>query len=530
MSLERSSTRISPLAFWMESSAVLLFVNKAILRLGDTFAGHDQSWYLVAAQRLLSGAELYGPQLRETNPPLILWFSTLSVLLARWLHLNPVIAFYSVTMAAIFACMCWCIRIAHLHAARMSAAFPGLLACAIVYAEFRADVPDFGQREQLVVILMLPYILAAASGAASRLHLAERCALGVVAALAVCFKPHYALVIVGLELFLALYTRSLRRALSPELLSLAGSGILYLILVHLLTPRYGREIVPLLVDTYWAYGTKSTLALAYSQRGITLFTLAALLASITLRKVLYLPATAMALLVCSLAASIAYDIQHTAWTYHEYPHRTFFLLAVFYLAIDILCHLINKLQANRPLSMRFAAGLIALEACLIAFHLSRLLPVQTDVSNPSLDRFFAKENPHSTVLVLSTNAGVISSVFQRGLNWGSGSPCLWLLPAVIQNQRGPTGPPVPFKRLPQDTVANLADLQRSQTTGDLNHWQPSTVLVEHCTVHHPCQAIEGKDVDLLAWLLESPHFADAWSHYEKQPGAPPFFDLYVRTR
>ena len=528
MPLERPSTRISPLAFWMEASAVLLFVNKAILRLGDTFVGHDQSWYLVAAQRLLSGTELYGPQLRETNPPLIVWFSTLPVLLARCLHIGPVVAFYSIILATIFACMCWCIRIAHLYSARISSAFPGLLACAIVYAEFRTDVPDFGQREQLVVTLMLPYVLAAASGMANRLRLGERCALGVVAALAVCFKPHYALVVVGLELFLALYTRSLRRAHSPEVLSVAGSGILYVILVHLLTPRYAREIVPLLIDTYWAYGTKSALALAYGQRWITLFTVAAVLVCITFRKVLYDPATAIALLVCSLAASLAYEIQHTDWTYHEYPHRTFFLLAVFYIGIDILCHLINKLQANRLLTMRFAAGLVALQAGLIAIHLYRLFPVQTDVSNPSLDRFFATEVPRSTVLVLSTSVGTISSVFQRNLNWGSGSPGLWLLPAVIQNQRGPTGPPVPFKRLPPDTVTRLADLQRSQAAEDLNHWQPSTVLVQQCTVAHPCQAIEGKDVDLLAWLLESRRFADAWSHYQRKPGAPPFFDLYAR--
>jgi hypothetical protein len=44
-------------------------------------------------------------------------------------------------------------------------------------------------------------------------------------------------------------------------------------------------------------------------------------------------------------------------------------------------------------------------------------------------------------------------------------------------------------------------------------------------VQHPCQAIEGNDVDLLAWVVERPHFADAWSHCEKPTDAPPFFDL-----
>jgi hypothetical protein len=115
------------------------------------------------------------------------------------------------------------------------------------------------------------------------------------------------------------------------------------------------------------------------------------------------------------------------------------------------------------------------------------------------------------------------------LNWSSRFPALWMLPAIIQNEQGATGPPAPFKKLPALTLARLADLQRTETVEDLNYWKPSVVLVEHCTVDDPCQSLEDKNFDMAAWFLQSPAFADAWSHYQRQQSLPSF-DLYTRIR
>jgi hypothetical protein len=92
-----------------------------------------------------------------------------------------------------------------------------------------------------------------------------------------------------------------------------------------------------------------------------------------------------------------------------------------------------------------------------------------------------------------------------------------MLPAIVQNELGPTGGPAPFKRLSPETVARLAALQRTESAEDLNYWRPSVVLVEQCNLKHSCQGIEGKDFNMVSWFLQSPEFATVWSHYQRQP-------------
>ncbi len=239
--------------------------------------GHDQSSYLFEAQRLLSGVEPYGPHLTEVSPPLIIWFSALPVLLARSIHGSPVLFLRLLVTAMIFVSVAWCVRLLRRGDTMTNPYSVGLLACAMLAIEFCIGPYNFGQREHLLIILLLPYILAVASGAVYRLSFAERCGLGVAAGIAIWFKPQDTLVLVGLELFLALRARGLRRVLTPEFLALVLTSSLVLTLVRLTAPLYFRVTLPLLVDTYWAFGTMNALPLALSQRGYMLQVLIMLL-------------------------------------------------------------------------------------------------------------------------------------------------------------------------------------------------------------------------------------------------------------
>jgi hypothetical protein len=530
---QRSTTGIFPLtvlALFTLALVFLFFVHQVAL-LFAVPTGHDQSWYLFAAKRLLSGAKLYGPQIAETNPPLIVWFSLLPLLFARLIHGSATVALRLLVLIIIFGSVVWCIRILRLKVVKTNHVVLGLLACATLYVEFNVGSYDFGQREQLFVILALPYILWASTGKYRGLTIVERCALGLAAGLAICFKPHYLLLFIGLELVLAIRTRSLRRALAPEFLTVLFSCCLYVLLVLTITPLYARETIPLLIDTYWAYGPYSVLALALLNKKIALLTLLVLLSLVGLRRFLSNPETTGTVLVCGIFASIAFGIQHTNWAYHMYPCKALIQFAALYLLIDLLRPVICSLMEDSRLSRRFAfvtLGLMAIPLGAIATHPRRLIPVAFPSAYPELDQIFSQYKAPTTAYVFSTRVSPFASVFRSGLEWGSRFPALWMLPAIIQNERGRTGAPVQFKSLPRDTVARLALLQRNETTEDLNYWRPSVILVEHCDLEHFCQAVEGKNFDIISWFIQSPEFAAAWSHYQRREG-PPHFDLYIRT-
>lgn len=493
--------------------------------------GHDQTSYLFEAQRLLAGAEPYGPHLSETNPPLIIWFSVLPVLFARWMHGSPALFLRLPVMAMIFGSVVWCIGILRRGAALTNAAALGLLGCAMLAIEFRTGTYDFAQREHLLIILLLPYLLATATRAVHHLSFAERCALGIAAGIAIWFKPHDILVLVALELFLAFRTRSLRRIRTPEFLSLFLTSSLILLLVRVFTPLYISNTFPLLLDTYWALGTRSTFALALSLSGYTLTVLLMLLACFLLRGFLRDPATPIALLAASIGASFAYDLQHTDWKYHRYPHQALLLLALAYLITDLLYPVIVRLASDPHFIRRMtlvSSGLMAVLLCAIAIHPRLVVPDPSRLQGVELDQFLSQYKPSTTVYIFSTSVAPLASAYNQSLNWGSRFAHLWMLPAIIQNELGPTGSPALFKRLSAETMARLASLQRTQSAEDLNHWRPSVVLVQQCNLTSPCQGIDGKNFNMIPWFLKNPEFAAEWSHYQRQPGAPANFDLYTR--
>ena len=533
MNLEKTSAGQFPtLKIFLTCGAFVLFG----LYLSRSFVkplGHDQSSYLFEAQRMLQGFEPYGPHLTEVSPPVIIWFSALPVLLSHWLHASPVFFFRLLVIALIFGSVGWCAKILQRNPAFSDPISVALLSFTILAIEFSTGTYDSGQREHLLIILLLPYILATLTGATNRLSVAERCALGVAAGIAIWFKPQQTLILVALELFLAVRARSLRRIFAPEFLALLLASLLILGLVRLIAPKYFSVTIPLLVDTYWAFGTNSTLDLALSLKRYMLFVLWLLLICYFLRSSLRDPATTIGLLVCSIAASFAFDIQHTIWGYHLYPHQALFNLAFAYLFIDLLHPAIIRFSSNTHLvrwSLIAASCGMAVLLCAVAIHPRLVLADAKGNQGDDLDHFLTRYNPSTTVTIYSTGEGGLYHAYNHGFVWGSRFAHLWMLPAIIQNELGPTGPPAPFKRLSSQRLATLSDLQRNEAAEDLNYWKPAVVLVEQCSVANPCQGIEGKNFDEMAWFQQSPEFTEAWSHYQRQPEAPPSYNLYTRIK
>ncbi len=251
----------------------------------------------------------------------------------------------------------------------------------------------------------------------------------------------------------------------------------------------------------------NTLALALSLRDYTLFVAVMLLAILLLRKSLHDPATSVTLLMCSVAASFAYDIQHTDWPYHAYPHQALLELALAYLLIDLLCPVVSRLASDSRLINRMAlvaSALMAVLLCFIAVHPHILHSNPKRLEGNELDRILSQYKPSTTVYVFSTSEAAQASAYNHGLNWGSRFAHLWMLPAIIQNELGPTGPPAPFKRLPPEKLATLASLQRTESAEDLDYWRPSVVLVQQCTVERPCQGLDGKNFNMVPWFQQGP--------------------------
>lgn len=492
--------------------------------------GHDQISYLCEARRFLSGAEIYGSHLVDSNPPVIIWFSCIPVLFGKWAGVADTVLFRLLIGALIAGSVAWCIQILR-HGGVLGGGYViALLGLAILVVESDIWFYDFGQREHLFVIFAIPYLLAVATGATDRLSRAERCALGVAAALAVWFKPHEVLVLAALELFLWARWRSLRRLRSPEMMAFIMTCLAILAVVGLATPLYFTKILPVLSDTYWGMGTSTVRGLARSIRGYSMVVFLALALCFLLRRKLRDWGTTAALLLCSFAGSIAYDVQHTDWPYHRYPYKALLLLAIAYLLLDVFSGVIGRLvqEPRRAKAIGWATlGATALYICALPVY-PRLWNKRGEAPEEKI-ALLTQLPPSTTVYVFSTSVPPLAWAYTHHLNWGSRFAHLWMLPAIIQNELGRTDPWVPFKKLSPERLAALSTLQRTESAEDLGYFKPAIVLVQHCTIEKPCQGIEGKNFDMLAWFMKSPEFAAQWAHYQPMSSVE-HFDAYRRVK
>ena len=540
-------------------------------------AGHDQLWFLLMARRWLGGAQLYGPQIFDSNPPAIVWLSALPALLSRALHLPATFVAKSlVLLAEAAACLLSLsfLRRGHLatlsQPSRRSYELPALLFAAIVLF---CIVParDFGQRDQMLSFLILPYVLAAAATLKPvphqhRLTLA-RSAAGILAAAGICLKPHYALIPVAVELALLLLTNRkletgrpeapeppapvsasnyspqqtrsvprLRRLLRPEPVLILLIGLAYLAAIHHFTPFYFTVALPILRDTYWAIGHLSLAALAF--QALELCILAAIAFTLfLLRK----PRshTTLLLLVAASAATVVYFIQGTGWYYQQLPAIALFGSA---LALELL----DILQApadRRPLELPTWATPATAALCIVAIALTTYFtgspftrarayaPVFADPAVPAA-AFFTSLAPHTPVAILTTSVEAAMMPLQRfDLTWAQRTDNLWLLPAILRSEN-PTPSQAALHKIPPARVAALDALQHRWMLEDLTRWRPQLILVARCEdpqVH--CQELEdrrlqGKPENLLAWFLRDPGFRVLWTHYTFA-GSRGAFDAYT---
>lgn len=311
--MKRTATLAALLLFVLGAWAVFAFP-----------AHHDTAWLLHVARRVLGGGRLYHDVV-EINPPLIIWIAALPAAIGRVTGTWDMLVFRALVLvlAAIT------LLVAH---RSLRALLPGGTAAAdvlllpLVYLLVTWPGLEFGQREHLAILLVLPYVLGgvrtvqAASNDGTR---ATRVLAGSAAAIGFALKPHFLLAWIACELVLAGYTRarSLRRTEHVALLAslaLYGAAILlfardYLALAAMAAPLYG------------GFARATPLAMLLAPPALT--TAAVLIAWLSLRPRLAGIRPLGDVLAAMVAAfAMAVLVQAKGWGYHWIPSVTLALL------------------------------------------------------------------------------------------------------------------------------------------------------------------------------------------------------------
>lgn len=234
-------------------AAVTLLVALYAIAVSRLLPGNvDVSWLLTVGDRVLNGERLY-VDVAEANPPFSTWLYLPFLIVERLTGLSAEL-WVGLGMAVLAIGSVWLSARILVRADQTLTRFVWAVPV-LVFLLLALSPADFGQREQIAVICLLPWLaLLAARDRTADFRAgstAERLAAGLGTAIFVMIKPPFSVLALAVPvLVLAAQRRSARPLLTTENVFGAVLTVAYLIALVVFVRPFFTDVLPLLREVY----------------------------------------------------------------------------------------------------------------------------------------------------------------------------------------------------------------------------------------------------------------------------------------
>ncbi|HKS18530.1 MAG TPA: hypothetical protein VJS63_04895 [Bradyrhizobium sp.] len=466
----RGSWTMTPL-----HAVVAIFVLAIALR-GVLPFNVDVSWWLIVCERMLDGQRLY-VDILETNPPMAGSVYMVGVVLARAIQMRPEVVTNGLIFLMIAASLALTWR-----ALRFSSLRDRAGGAAAVWATALLTILpmyDFGQREHLALVVMLPalavYILRA-----NRERVAPSAILiaGLCAATTMNFKPYFVFGVGFCILTAAAQARDWRVLFAPENWIAAALVVIHALCIVAFYPEYFTLIYPLVRDVYLLL--KAPLLPIVLTSATTLWLLAMMVVLALQSRRQKVDSAALVIMAGSLGFAISFFLQGKGWGYHAYPMVALGLLSAGW---AIAAGGEEQVASRR---LRAGAGLVV----ALAFA-NACLWFNASVDMRRVQEEVAVIGPRPKILMLSA-AAVIGHPMVRELGgtWVSRQEALWVREIVRRALRDGT-----IDQAAADRLAGYVARERAGLIEDFKKQPPDVVV------------IDNQDSDWGSWAAADPELS-----------------------
>jgi hypothetical protein len=468
---------------------------------------HDVAWLLHAAGRVLAGDTLY-VDVVETNPPLIVWLNFAPIFFARAAGISEILAF-RLLMLLVVACSLmlsgWTLR-------RILPDRPAgrrLILALSFFLLLPLTGYDFGEREHLLLALVWPYLLMASGRAMGRPIVGGMPWIaGGLAGVGIALKPHYVLLWVAVEGYLAWARRGWRAWLRPEAPAIAAVGMAYAIAVVAITPDY-LGLVRWARSVY-AFSGPVTFSSMMAETA-ALVSLVAWLGFAFVRPRGKYRASCEVALVANISLLSIAIVQYKGYHYHFYPPLASAMLLLGLLFIESRGLGAPRSKIAGVLCGGLAAAL-AIQAAVDQVVESRLWKGHPDRSEMPLGRMARLAKDHAKGgSIFTFSAAVVDSfplVTYSGVGWASRHPCLWFLPGLYSEYYGASRT---LKYHPMEAMSDTERFLFNTVVDDLLKDRPALLFVDEA--EHKV-AFPWQRFDYLEYFSRDPRFAAFLRQYE----------------
>jgi hypothetical protein len=401
---------------WRLLTAVLLMAALALLLLDPLAINHDAAACLQVGDLLLAGRALY-VDISASNPPLIYYLNVIPAALARSLGwpLAPTFLFgvWLLTVLSVIATgrlVAKAFGAGSVHAGLVPAA---LAACSL----WLLQRGDYGQREHLFVLALLPYYalrFCREEGRGAGRAAAITC--GVVGAIGACLKPHFLAAALAPEVYWMATRRSWRPTFPPELVAFAATGLAYGAFFALMPAAVHAFLfersLPLTWHGYAAYNAPILTMIA--DVGVWLPPCACLLVFAAGDRNRMVLRFARPLAIAGFVLILGYFAQHKGWSYHPIPAYAIVFVMVALAAGELLDPAgvtPTSAHATRALSLRVVCGILVAMLAVETVTAVKLVAggrftsalARLEAVDPLASAIASHTAPRESVLVMSTS-------------------------------------------------------------------------------------------------------------------------------
>lgn len=354
----------------------------------------DAALFLIAGRLILEGNTPYVDFI-ELNPPLIYYFNVIPNFVARLLAVNAIPVFTLIVFGLIIWSILTSYQLLTRHPDPVEKTTIAAIAFAVALSSFRLLIKnDYGQREHLFITLFLPMFVLRWQRYHGRTFNAVLAAfIGVMNSLGTCFKPHFLLAPISVEIYWLLKYRRPCYLFSPEMIGFASFGIVYA-LHFLLIPAEMRdgyiEFMRFIIQQrrYRVFGDWTIVDLALRQANVLVIGLVPLV--VRRRDATRVWSLLESFGILALAGVGICAIQRRGYYYHEIPAETAALLMASVALFEVPTPLITRISASGT-RLRASLRLINLPRLLLQIGLLLIFLYWSGVSIPNLQGLIQRQ-------------------------------------------------------------------------------------------------------------------------------------------
>lgn len=469
---------------------------------------HDTSVILYISKLWLEGGRLYVDAI-DINTPLVFVLHLLPEIIAKATGIpgtTVLIGLLGLGIAGSFI-TCRLVLAASLDPAHATA--DALLPLLLLFLLIIYPNNMFSQREHIMLVLAMPYLLVASGRAnGDGLSARMRTITGLLAGFGFAMKPYF----LGIPLLVELYVLS-QRGWRQSLADPAAWAVLAVCVGHaffavIVTPEYFTVVMPLARAFYSEVSQWSWLDLAISANlgpPTVILPLLGIAAFLAVRSHL-----ARVIFMAGIGGLISAYAQSKGWPYHTLPAQALTLLLAGVIIAHVMDHAVWPKRGDTRPAKLFAAALMLLVFYQESLH-SRPFFKQLEYQGSELQRLMEivrEEIRNDRILVLSPGIYPhFPMINYLGLHMTMRFESMWL----IQGAYAECQELAPLYNAPEKMRAAEAFVFRT-VPEDFNRKKPSLLIVDNVPGIPRCQ---GDIFSYLDYFSRNPLFAKRLEDYDK---------------